>query len=42
MVPGVTAADLHRVAHAVVKGRVSRETRDEHGRKADSFARRGG
>ena len=27
MVPGVTAADLHRVAHAVVRGRVSRETR---------------
>jgi tRNA uridine 5-carboxymethylaminomethyl modification enzyme len=26
MVPGVTAADLHRVAHAVVRGRVSRET----------------
>jgi tRNA uridine 5-carboxymethylaminomethyl modification enzyme len=27
MVPGVTAADLHRVAHAVVRGRVSRETK---------------
>jgi tRNA uridine 5-carboxymethylaminomethyl modification enzyme len=26
MVPGVTAADLHRVAHAVARGMVSRET----------------
>ena len=26
MVPGVTAADLHRVAHAVARGVVSRET----------------
>jgi len=25
-VPGITAADLHRLAHAVAKGRVSRET----------------
>ena len=37
-VPGVTAADLHRVAHAVVRGRVSRETGDGRcvgdGRKA--------
>ena len=28
-VPGVTAADLQRVAHAVVRGRVSRETLGE-------------
>jgi tRNA uridine 5-carboxymethylaminomethyl modification enzyme len=28
-VPGVTAADLQRVAHAVVRGRVSRETPGE-------------
>jgi tRNA uridine 5-carboxymethylaminomethyl modification enzyme len=31
MVPGVTAADLHRVAHAVARGRVSRETAAETG-----------
>ncbi|HEX5817617.1 MAG TPA: hypothetical protein VFY20_01985, partial [Gemmatimonadales bacterium] len=33
MVPGVTAADLHRVAHAVVRGRVSRETLPESERR---------
>jgi tRNA uridine 5-carboxymethylaminomethyl modification enzyme len=41
MVPGVTAADLHRVAHAVVKGRVSRETGPQLLEGGDSASGRG-